>query len=96
LPEQGLQLAPPLNGLARIESALQRILIAAGGARSGCTAMHPTSPFAADRRRHAGLSGTGFRPAAQARPHRAGIARMISFHSFDCAELLPAYAPAFQ
>jgi hypothetical protein len=56
LPEQRLQLAALVNGLACIEPLLQRIFIAARGARSGRTAMHPTSSFAAYRRRHAGLA----------------------------------------
>ena len=68
--EQGLHLAPLLNGLARIESILQRIFIAAWGAGSGRAAMHPTSPFAADRRRHAGLAGRVFAP--QRRLERIG------------------------
>ena len=94
LPEQRLHLAPLLNGLARIESVLQRVFIASWRARSGRTTMHPTSPFPADRRRHARLARTGFSAAAQARTHRAGIARMISFHFFVCAAPLPAHASA--
>jgi hypothetical protein len=82
LPKQRLQLASLLNGLAGVVPVLERILVAAWRARSRRAAMHSTSPFPADCGCHAGLARTRFSPAAHAREHRAGVARMICLHLF--------------
>jgi hypothetical protein len=59
---------------------LERVLVAAWGARSGCAPMHAAAAFAADRRRLAGSPRSGPGAAPDAGQHRARVVFVCTSH----------------
>ena len=92
LPHQRPQLPAFLDGFARIEAVLQRVLIAARSARSRRAPVHAATLFSAHRRRLARPARTRFGPTTQTRQHRAGITRVIAGHFLDGAGQEPVRA----
>lgn len=82
LAHQVLDLSAFRNSFAGVDSILECVFVAAGGARPRSTTMHTTTFFALDRRRSAGRTGPRLRPATWAGQHRPGVTLVISRHTY--------------
>jgi hypothetical protein len=87
LPHQRPQLPALLDGFARVQAVLERVLVALRGARPRRAAVHSTTSFSAHRRRPAERARTRFGQTAQARLHRTCVTRVIARHFFVCFPL---------